>query len=66
LLLAIMALDRTVSFDGKMPPIVSLPASIPARQVPTPHSSPIANPAKGSIGAFVASVLSSIFNSKRK
>jgi lysozyme family protein len=67
LLLAIMALDRTVSFDGKMPPIaVSSPASIPARPVPTPHSSSIANPAKGSIGAFVASVLSSIFNSKRK
>jgi uncharacterized membrane protein (UPF0182 family) len=48
LLLAIMALDRTVSFDGKMPPIVvSSAASIPARQVPTPHSSSIANPAKG-------------------
>jgi lysozyme family protein len=67
LLLAIMALDRTVSFDGKMPPlVVSSPASIPARQVPTVRSSSIANPAKGSIGAFVASVLSSIFNSKRK
>jgi hypothetical protein len=67
LLLAIMALDRTVSFDGKMPPIVvSSPASIPARPVPTPHSPSVANPAKGSIGAFVGSVLSSLFNPKRK
>jgi hypothetical protein len=47
LLLAIIALDRTVSFDGKMPPIaVSSPASIPARQVPAPHSSSICQSGK--------------------
>jgi lysozyme family protein len=44
MLLAIMALDRTVSFDGK------------AATVPVASASPsITNPAKGSIGAWVAS-----------
>ena len=67
LLLAMMALDRTISFDGKTPPIVVVPpASHPLPDRPTPHPPSITNPSKGSIGAFIASILSSIFNSKRK
>lgn len=67
LLLAIMALDRTISFDGKMPPIVVSP-SVTKSPRDTPKLSPpsITNPARGSIGAFIASLLSTIFNSKRK
>jgi lysozyme family protein len=76
LLLAMMALDRTISFDGKMPPIVVVPKdsdkdsdkashlSSPDRSKPLPPS--ITNPSKGSIGAFIASIFSTIFNSKRK
>lgn len=67
LLLAIMALDRTISFDGKMPPIiVSSPTPIPSRDISTPPQPSITRPATGSIGAFIASLLSTIFNSKRK
>jgi hypothetical protein len=67
LLLAIMALDRTVSFDGKMPPVAASPAVRhvpPAARVSSRPS--VANPSKGSIGAFIASLLSAIFNAKRK
>jgi hypothetical protein len=66
-LLAIMALDRTMSFDGKMPPIVVSPSvtkSLP--DAPKPRSPSIANPARGSLGAFVASLFSAILNPKRK
>jgi lysozyme family protein len=67
LLLAIMTLDRTVSFDGKMPPIAAPPAIAHAAPAPRASRQPsIINPSKGSIGAFVASLLSSIFNAKRK
>jgi lysozyme family protein len=67
LLLAIMALDRTVSFDGKMPPIVVSPSiTEPPREPPKPRPPSITNPAKGSLGAFIASFFSTIFNSKRK
>jgi lysozyme family protein len=67
LLLAIMALDRTVSFDGKMPPIgVSSSAIVSPQKTPTSNSPSFTNPAGGSIGAFVASFLSAVFNSKRK
>jgi lysozyme family protein len=63
LLLAIMALDRTVSFDGKMPAVTASPAAPRATSGTRPS---IANPSKGSIGAFIASLLSAIFNTKRK
>jgi lysozyme family protein len=67
LLLAIMALDRTVSFDGKMPPVVVAPTAAAApRHVPEPRSPSIVNPAKGSIGAFVVSLFFAIFNTKGK
>ncbi len=67
LLLAIMALDRTISFDGKMPPIAVSPSvtELP-RDAPKPRSPSITNPARGSLGAFIASFFSVIFNPKRK
>jgi lysozyme family protein len=67
LLLAIMALDRTVSFDGKMPSISASPTTSERPSVVTKLDPPsIASPSKGSIGAFVVSVLSTIFKSKGK
>jgi lysozyme family protein len=67
LLLAITALDRSVSFDGKMPPItVSQATPKPPAAKPKPLLPSFTNPSKGSIGAFVATILSTIFNSKRK
>jgi lysozyme family protein len=62
LLIAMAALDRTISFDGKRPPIVILPPSATPPDVPNPPS--ITNPAKGSIGAFIASILAAIFGRK--
>jgi lysozyme family protein len=66
LLLAMMALDRTISFDGKIPPVVvaaSAPNPLsPGFRKPLPPS--IRNPSKGSIGDFVVSILSAIFKRK--
>jgi lysozyme family protein len=66
LLLAMMALDRSVSFDGKLPPLAAhpeTPGALPeARSRPRPS---ITRPAKGSIGALIASLFSTIFNAKR-
>ncbi len=63
LLLAMMALDPSIGFDHKPPPFESKPA-IPAP--PRSKSSPpsIATPSKGSIGAFVASLIAAIFKRK--
>jgi lysozyme family protein len=67
LLLAIMALDRSVSFDSKMPPItVSSAAPKPRVADLKPPAPSFTNPSKGSIGAFIASILSAIISSKRK
>jgi lysozyme family protein len=66
LLLAMMALDRTISFDGKMPPIIAAPTSAPPLPDRNPIRPSITNPSKGSIGAFIASILSAIFNPRRK
>jgi lysozyme family protein len=67
LLLAIMALDHTISFDGNMPPIVVSPSVTKSpRDEPKPRSPSITNPARGSLGAFIASFLCAIFNPKRK
>jgi lysozyme family protein len=66
LLLAMMALDRTVSFDGKMPPVASSSSSAPPLADRNPIRPSITNPSKGSIGAFIASILSAIFNPRRK
>jgi lysozyme family protein len=66
MLLAMMALDPSISF-GK-PPIVILPTTShpPAPDIPKPLPPSITNPSKGSIGAFIASILSAIFNPRRK
>lgn len=66
LLMAMMALDPSISFDGKKP---SAAAPSPASSSP-PGSKPglpqpsIANPSKGSIGAFVASLFAAVFRRK--
>jgi lysozyme family protein len=65
LLLAMMALDPTIAFSDTTisPP---KPAAAPA-QVSLDVAKPsVTHPSKGSIGAFIASILSTIFNSRRK
>jgi lysozyme family protein len=58
LLMAMMALDPTITFTGaKFIPVA------PKAAAPRPS---ITSPAKGSIGAWVASILSAIFKSKGK
>ena len=65
LLLAMVALDRTISFDGKMPPVVAASAPNPlSPDVRKPLPPSIRNPSKGSIGEFFASILSAIFKRK--
>lgn len=61
LLQAMMALDPTITFTGVkiVPPVVAAP--IP-NEKPVPPS--LTKPAKGSIGAFVASILAVIFRRK--
>jgi lysozyme family protein len=65
LLMAMMTLDRSIGFVGK-PPIAtaSLTPKSPAPVIPQPRPSSLANPAKGSIGYFIASILSAIFRRK--
>lgn len=65
LLLAMIALDPSISF-GKSP-IVGLPTTShpPAPDFPEPLRPSLTHPSKGSIGAFIASVLSAIFNSRK-
>lgn len=53
LLLAMMALDRTISFDGKMPPIVILPNPIPI-DVPPVKPKPVS--AWAGFVAFITSL----------
>lgn len=64
LLMAMMALDPTITFTGVTitpPNVPSVPKpAIPA--VATPPS--ITHPAKGSIGAFIANIFASIFRGK--
>ena len=66
LLLAMMALDRTISLDAKTLPAAVGP-STPHQRPPGVRKSPppsIRNPARGSIGQFVASILSAIFKKR--
>jgi lysozyme family protein len=65
LLLAMIALDPSISL-GKSP-IVGLPTTShpPAPDIPKPLRPSLIHPSKGSIGAFIASVLSAIFNSRK-
>jgi lysozyme family protein len=64
LLMAMIALDPSIAFAGvtRSPPFVA--AKPPTPLVPKPPS--ITNPARGSIGAAIASLLSAIFNRKGK
>jgi lysozyme family protein len=57
LLMAMMALDPTITFTGS-----AIKPSPALTEKPPPPS--ITNPAEGSIGAFIASVLSAIFKRK--
>jgi lysozyme family protein len=57
LLMAMMALDPTITFSG---------AAASVTPKPSPPKPSLTKPAKGSIGAWVASVLSAIFKSKGK
>jgi lysozyme family protein len=62
LLMAMMALDPTITFTG-----VTLTPAKPAQppaSAPKPSTPSIANPAKGSISAFVANIFTSIFRRK--
>lgn len=62
LLMAMMALDPAITFSGVT--ITPTPSAPPTeRPVPPPPPS-ISNPAKGSIGAWIASVFAAIFKRK--
>jgi lysozyme family protein len=66
LLMAMMALDRSIDFDTRMPPRTALPqSSKPHAPDSTKLRQPsVTNPAKGSIGGFIASILSAILRRK--
>ena len=59
--MAMMALDPTITFTG-----VTITPSISVKPIPVekPAAPSIANPAKGSIGAFIASIFNSVFRRK--
>ena len=61
LIMAMMKLDPTITFTGM--------TIVPPRRTPIPNQKPterpsITNPAKGSIGAFIASIFNAIFKRK--
>ncbi len=58
LLMAMMALDPTITFTGAKITISPIPTEKPA----VPSTPSITHPAPGSIGAFIASLLSAIFS----
>jgi lysozyme family protein len=66
LMLEMMALDRTISFGAKTPPVV-VPSATPNPR-PSDAGKPLApsirNPSRGSIGHFIVSILSAIFKRK--
>jgi hypothetical protein len=61
LLMAMMALDPTITFTG-----VTIAPSISVKPIPAekPAAPSIANPAKGSIGAFIANIFNAVFKRK--
>jgi hypothetical protein len=66
LLMAMMALDPTITFTG-----VTITPAKPAPTTPKPAPPGSAkpsftNPSKGSVGAFIACIFSAIFNFRRK
>jgi lysozyme family protein len=62
LLMAMIKLDPDVRFDDRKSPIAASPRTTTQHSQSLPPS--IANPSKGSIGAFVASLLAAIFRRK--
>jgi len=63
LLMAMMALDPTITFTGAtIKP--AIPGADPTSAPVKPASPSISNPAKGSIGAFIASIFAAIFKRK--
>jgi len=61
LLMAMMALDPTITFTGAtITPAIAVTPS-PAEKPTAPS---IANPAKGSIGAFIANIFNAVFRRK--
>lgn len=66
LLMAMRALDRSIALDAQMPPPAA-PPQAPNRHAPDnakPRPPSVINPAKGSIGDFIASILFAIFRRK--
>ncbi|WP_375764242.1 hypothetical protein ACE10X_13245 [Bradyrhizobium sp. Pha-3] len=63
LLLAMMSLDPSISFDGDHAP--APPAPAPTVPPAKPSAPSVTNPAPGSLGAFIASILSAIFGKKK-
>lgn len=70
LIMAMMAIDATITFAGSMPRVIlptvphPLPPDVPKPLPPVSTAPSITNPAKGSIGAFVASAFAAIFKRK--
>lgn len=62
LLMAMIALDPSIKFDGAVAKPV--PPAAPSSPKARPESPSITAPAKGSIGDFIASILSAIFKRK--
>ncbi|MBR0868941.1 hypothetical protein JQ633_01115 [Bradyrhizobium tropiciagri] len=63
LLLAMMKLDPSISFDGDHAPAPSAPA--PTVPPPKPSTPSVTNPAPGSLGAFIATILAAIFGKSK-
>lgn len=63
LLMAMMALDPTITFTGAKITITPIPTEKPT--IPVPPAKPsITNPSPGSIGAFIVSIFNAIFKRK--
>jgi len=63
LLMTMMSMDPTIKFAGTVMPVTPTPTVTPTER-PTPPPPSITNPAKGSIGAFIADLFSKIFGRK--
>jgi lysozyme family protein len=65
LLMAMITLDPSIRFDGKTPIVIlSRTPAPPPPDMPKPAAPSVTRPLKGSIGAFIATVLSAIFKRK--
>jgi lysozyme family protein len=66
LLLAMMALDPSIRFTGGTIMPAHPASTIPDRAPPGVPKPSVTNPSRGSVGAFIASILFAIFNFRRK